>query len=145
MVAMKLPVRWGGVAIFAAVAVCFLSVAHAGIADDPDVKALKEKVDAAEDQTILNLTSKELCDLLDARMKTLEGEIRKKLEGESIALFEKSAAAWREYRKAQVKLEGSFYAGGSIQPLVHNQAYSALTETHIDELIKFRDESLEEH
>jgi uncharacterized protein YecT (DUF1311 family) len=145
MAAMKLPVRWAGAAIFAAVAVSFLPVARAGIADDPEVKALKEKVEAAENQTNLNLTSKELCDLLDARMKTLEGEIRKKLEGEAIALFDKSAAAWREYRTAQVKLEGSFYAGGSIQPLVHNQAYSALTETHIDELTKFKDESLEEN
>lgn len=117
----------------------------AGVADDPEVTALKEKVEAAEDQATLNITSKELCDLLDVRLKSLEGEIRKKLDDDAKALFDKSAAAWRGYRSAQVKLAGSFYEGGSIQPLVHNQAYSDLTETHIDELTQFRDEALEEN
>jgi uncharacterized protein YecT (DUF1311 family) len=123
----------------------FAPLVHAGIADDPEVKALKDKVEAAEDQATLNITSKEVCDLLDGRLKALEGEIRKKLEGDAVALFDKSAAAWRNYRTAQVKLAGSFYEGGSIQPLVHNQAYSDLTETHIDELTRFRDEAFEEH
>lgn len=142
---MNMPLRCAGAAIFSAVVISFLPVAQAGIADDPEVAALKEKIEAAEDQTKLNLISKELCDLLDARMKKVEAQIRKKLDEDAGALFDKSAEAWRSYRTAQVKLEGSFYQGGSIQPLVHNQAYSALTETHIDELIKFRDESLEEH
>lgn len=142
---MNMPLRSAGAAIFSAVVISFLPVAQAGIADDPEVTALKEKIEEAEDQTKLNLISKELCDLLDARMKKVEAQIRKKLDEDAIVLFDKSAEAWRVYRLAQVKLEGSFYAGGSIQPLIHNQAYSALTETHIDELIKFRDESLEEN
>lgn len=139
---MKMPVRWALAAIFSVVVI--LPIARAGIADDPEVKALKEKIEAGENQTNLNLLSKELCDLLDVRMKAVEGQIRKKLEGDALGLFEKSAEAWRSYRTAQVRLEGSFYEGGSIQPLVHNQAYSALTETHIDELTRFKDESLEE-
>jgi len=143
---MKFSVRWAGAALVAAMAgLMFAPLVHAGIADDPEVKALKDKVEAAEDQATLNITSKEVCDLLDGRLKALEGEIRKKLEGDAVALFDKSAAAWRNYRTAQVKLAGSFYEGGSIQPLVHNQAYSDLTETHIDELTRFRDEAFEEH
>jgi len=143
---MKLTVRsCRGVCVFAVAALLACPRLHAGIADDPEVKALQEKVEAAENQTNLNLTSKELCDFLDVRLKALEGEIRQKLEGDAVALFDKSAAAWRNYRTAQVKLAGSFYEGGSIQPLVHNQAYSDLTETHIDELTKFRDEAFEEH
>jgi uncharacterized protein YecT (DUF1311 family) len=118
--------------------------AQAGVADDPDIKALKDKVEAAEDQATLNVTSKKLCDLLDARLKALETKIRQKLDGPARTLFDQSAAAWRNYRSAQVKLAGSFYEGGSIQPLVHNQAYSDLTETHIDELTKFRDAAFEE-
>lgn len=142
---MNMPVRCAGAAIFSAVVISFLPVAQAGIAEDPEVVSLKEKVEAAEDQTKLNLLSKQLCDLLDARMKVLEDAIRKKLDGDAVALFDKSAEAWRSYRSSQVKLEGSFYEGGSIQPLVHNQAYSTLTETHIDELTRFKDESLEEN
>jgi len=142
---MNMPLRFAIAAILSAVVISSLPVAQAGIADDPEVVALKEKVEAAEDQGKLNLISKELCDLLDARMKAVETQIRKKLDEGALALFDESAKAWRAYRSAQVRLEGSFYQGGSIQPLVHNQAYSALTETHIDELIKFRDDSLEEH
>lgn len=120
------------------------AVAWSGIADDPEVKSLKEKADAAGTQTEMNLVSKEICDLLDRRLEALEVQIRKELTGESVSLFEKAAAAWRSFRTAQVLLEGSFYEGGSIQPLVHNQAYSALTETHIDELLKFKEENLED-
>jgi uncharacterized protein YecT (DUF1311 family) len=138
---MKWPVRW----VVAAVSFGFAPLVHAGIADDAEVKALKDKIEAAEDQASLNVTSKELCDLLDARLKALETAIRQKLDGPAKALFDQSAAAWRNYRSAQVKLAGNFYEGGSIQPLVHNQTYSDLTETHIDELTRFRDEAFEEH
>jgi uncharacterized protein YecT (DUF1311 family) len=113
--------------------------AWSGIADDPEVKALKEKLEAASNQTGMNLVSKELCDLLDGRLKSVEDAIHKKLEDTGVQLFERSVTAWREFRLAQVKFEGSFYEGGSIQPLVHNQTFASLTEARIDQLLALKE------
>lgn len=127
-----------------AAAVFGLALAQAGVGDDPDVKAAKEKAEAAESQTDRNITSKAVCDALDVKLKEVEGKIRERLDAGGKSLFDAAAAAWRNYRSAQVKFEGSFYEGGSIQPLVHNQAYSAITETHVDDLIRFKEESIDD-
>lgn len=117
---------------------------QADAGDDADVKAAKEKAEAAESQTDRNITSKAVCDVLDVKLKEVEGKIRERLDAEGKAKFDAAEAAWKNYRSAQVIFEGSFYEGGSIQPLVHNQAYSAITETRIDDLIRFKEESIDD-
>jgi uncharacterized protein YecT (DUF1311 family) len=45
-------------------------------------------------------------------------------------------AAWLEYRASECGLEASFYAGGTIQPMIFADCEVSLTLTRIDDLLR---------
>jgi len=50
------------------------------------------------------------------------------LDAESLALFNKASAVWKDYRTVQVISEGDIYRGGSIRPFIHNSVFMRITE-----------------
>jgi len=64
----------------------------------------------------------------------LEERIKKDLDGEALALFVTASEKWRNYRMAETKAERDIYRGGSIQPLIHNQVFSRITEERLGAL-----------
>lgn len=96
-----------------------------------ELKRLQAALRAAPTQTDLNLTSKALADYWSVELIKVEGKLRKTLAPEALSLFQKATDAWREYRSIQTDFEGDEYRGGSIQPLIRNKVFAALTERRV--------------
>lgn len=101
---------------------------------DYPLAKLRAALDSADTQTDMNLRSYDIGQHLDDKLTKLEERIRGDLVPDSLNLFNKAAATWREYRSAQVSFEGDMYKGGSIQPLIHNSVFSRITEERLDAL-----------
>jgi hypothetical protein len=100
-------------------------------AGDQELVRLRSALDAARSQTEMNLRSEELGRYLDRKIASLEDRIRKDLDSEALVSFVTASKKWREYRMAEMKAEGDVYRGGSIQPLMHNQAFIRITEERL--------------
>lgn len=101
---------------------------------DYQLAKLRAALDSANTQTDMNRRSYDISQHLDGRLAKLEERIRADLEPDSLTLFNKTAATWREYRAAQVGFEGDMYRGGSIQPLIHNSTFTRITQERLDAL-----------
>lgn len=128
--------------------ICFAVIAvgyavHSG-ARTPQVELIKLQaaLHDAQTQTDRNLASKALADYWDLQRLRIEGKLLTILDADARSLFQKTAAAWRDYRSVQVDFEGNFYRGGSIQPLIENTAYASLTARRVKDLEQlYRDNS----
>ncbi|MBU3824199.1 MAG: DUF1311 domain-containing protein [Candidatus Oceanisphaera merdipullorum] len=56
------------------------------------------------------------------------------LEAEQHAPLEKAQQAWLTFRDAQAEFRSTTFAGGSIQPLVYNEALTELTQQRTQQL-----------
>lgn len=116
------------------VSLLFLSlllVSHGFGSTDKELARLRSALIAARSQTDMNLRSGEVAQYLDRKVTTLEERIKKDLDTEAMSLFVAASEKWRDYRMAQTKAEGDVYRGGSMQPLVHNQVFSRITEERL--------------
>ncbi len=111
--------------------ISLLFASHAEASPDQELARLRSALTAGQSQTDLNLRSGELAQYLDRKVTTLEERIKQDLDRETLALFVAAAGKWRDYRTAQTQAEGNVYRGGSIQPLVHNQVFSRITEERL--------------
>jgi uncharacterized protein YecT (DUF1311 family) len=111
-----------------------LLASHAYASTDKELAHLRAALMAAKSQTDMNLRSGELAQYLDRKVAGLEERIKKDLDREALALFVAASEKWRDYRLAQTKAEGDVYRGGSIQPLIHNQVFSRITEERLSAL-----------
>lgn len=101
---------------------------------DPELQRLTAILDKAEGQTDMNLASFRISGYWDAKLESLQTRISKKLDAGGQRKFGETIGVWERYRTEEVQFEASFYEGGSIQPLIANQAYSAITEDRVVEL-----------
>ena len=120
----------GSLILIVTFAVCSL---RAGTVDF-ELAKLEAALQAANTQMDMNIRSGEIGVYLDRKLTRLEDRIRKDLDTEGLKLFEKAAAAWREYRQAQALFEGDTYRGGSMRPLVHNSVFARITQERISAL-----------
>jgi uncharacterized protein YecT (DUF1311 family) len=108
------------------------SAAPGGYAStDQELVRLRSALSTAQSQMEMNLRSGELAQYLDQKVTALEERIKKDLDREALASFTSAARKWRDYRTAQTKAEGDVYRGGSMQPLIHNQVFSRITEERL--------------
>ena len=104
----------------------------------PDAKlaALRARLEIAQTQADMNELSAEIAQHQDRKLAKLEERVRNDLYDEELkAKLDKAAALWREYRDIQAEFAGDMYQGGSIRPLIYNEAYTRLTEERIAALI----------
>lgn len=103
---------------------------------DAKLAALRARLDAAQTQADMNGLSAEISQHQDRKLAKLEERVRNDLHDEELkAELDKASALWREYRHVQAEFEGDMYRGGSVQPLVRNEAFTRLTEERIAALI----------
>lgn len=102
---------------------------------DSKLVALQAEMNAAVTQSDMNSISFRISQHLDQKLAKLEDLVRKDLDPGQLALFNKAATQWREYRETQADFSGDIYRGGSILPLILNGALSALTEERIRGLL----------
>src|SRR6266536_6432546 len=114
--------------------------AQAGAASDAELRRLTSNLESAKTQPDMNLASKKLADFWDSKLIAIEGRIEGRLDGKEGKEFADSKKRWRSHRSSEVAFRSGFFAGGSIQPLIANAAYSQITEHRVVELESlFRD------
>lgn len=104
----------------------------------PDAKlaALRARLEAAQTQADMNELSAEISQHQDRKLAKLEELVRNDLHDEELEVkLDKATVLWREYRDVQAEFEGDMYQGGSIRPLIYNEAFTRLTEERIAALI----------
>ncbi len=104
----------------------------------PDAKlaALRAKLETAQTQADMNELSAETSQHQDRKLAKLEELVRNDLHDEELkGKFDQDAALWREYRNVHAEFVGDMYQGGSIRPLIYNEAFTRLTEERITALI----------
>lgn len=104
----------------------------------PDAKlaAFRARLEAAQTQADMNELSAEISQHQDRKLAKLEELVRNDLHNEELeAKLDKAAALWREYRNVHAEFVGDMYQGGSIRPLIYNEAFTRLTEERIAALI----------
>jgi Lysozyme inhibitor LprI len=67
----------------------------------------------------------------DEELRTIFQQTLRGLEGDGVALLERSQMVWAQYREAEVEREGQIWNGGSIRPLMANLKYEAITRQRI--------------
>jgi hypothetical protein len=78
-------------------------------------------------------TEKELIDLI-SKIKEATKEIQYNVLEDS--LFDRTISAWKEYRKVKAEIDGSYFKGGTIEPLIYCNSLITTTEEKIESLKK---------
>jgi uncharacterized protein YecT (DUF1311 family) len=112
----------------------FVFAASVSAGADKELIRLEAALDAARSQTDMNLQSGDIAQYLDRKVTELENRIKKDLDSDALALFTAASDEWRKYRIAETRFEGDTYRGGSIQPLIHNQVFSRITQERLEAL-----------
>jgi uncharacterized protein YecT (DUF1311 family) len=104
------------------------------VTPDPELAQLEAALAAAMTQTDMNIASVKIAEFLDSKLASVEKQVARKLDNVEQERFAEFNERWRRYRIQDVQFWASFYEGGTIQPLVANNAYSAITAQRITEL-----------
>ncbi len=107
---------------------------RAGETPEAELARLQHALEEANSQADMNMASRDLAEYWDRALEREEARVLKDCDEEQARLFKKAQKLWREFRDAEVKFQGDSYRGGSIQPLIHNTAYAALTKQRVKEL-----------
>ena len=119
-----------GILIFALIAITL----HAGESAEQELERLQRALKVAISQTDMNVASGELAKYWDQALQKEEKKILASCDAETTKLFQKAQQSWREFRKAEVAFQGDAVRGGSMQPLVCNSTFAALTERRVRDL-----------
>lgn len=85
-------------------------------------------------QLELNSAAERHLEVSEFMLRKAYQQVEEVVEGERLALLEKSQAEWLEYRDATLELISSRYAGGSIAPLIRAQNAVRMNQDRIAEL-----------
>jgi uncharacterized protein YecT (DUF1311 family) len=100
-------------------------------AEDPKLRQLEARLEAAQSQQDMNIASGELARYLDKQLVEKEDEITKNMDACGLQLFLEASKLFRAYRVAQVSIEGDRYRGGSICPLMWNEMFNRMTRERL--------------
>jgi uncharacterized protein YecT (DUF1311 family) len=112
----------------------YTNVSNAQKGDDPELQRLGAALDAAMGQSDMNLASWNVSLYWDAKLASVEKQVEQKLDDEERKQFAESKERWRKYRALEVQFKVDFFAGGSIQPLIANSAYTEITVHRVEEI-----------
>src|SRR5690606_15275007 len=101
---------------------------------EAELARLQHALEEANSQADMNMASRDLAEYWERTLEREEARVLKDCDEEQARLFKKAQKLWREFRDAEGKVQGDSYRGGSLQPLIHNTAYAALTEQRIKDL-----------
>ena len=107
------------------------------VTPETELERLTAVFDAAETQTDLNVASYDLAKFWDGKLASIEERIEhilEKYDGDEQERFLQSKDRWRSHRTEEVEFVTHFFEGGSIVPLIANQAYTNTTKHRIAEL-----------
>jgi len=113
---------------------CSTAPAFSALPFDPELARLSHALEISRSQSDLNVASGHLADYWDRRLLAVEQQIVAQLNPADRKKFTKVQAEWRRFRSSEVAFGASFFAGGSIQPLMANSRYALLTEHRVTEL-----------
>jgi uncharacterized protein YecT (DUF1311 family) len=108
--------------------------ADAGLTSDAELRRLTVTLDAAKNQTDMNLASWNISKFWDARLASVEKRLEDKLDKQHFKQFTESSGRWRRYRTSEVKFDSDVFSGGSIRPLIANESYAQITQDRVTEL-----------
>ena len=114
-----------------AVAYIFTACTKESKPADSKLAALQAELDAAVTTFDMNCKSLEIYEHLDKKVVTLEDRIKKDLDPQFLASFEKSSAFWREYRKAEADLAYDECGRGSIRTLMRDGVLIRLSKERL--------------
>jgi uncharacterized protein YecT (DUF1311 family) len=100
-------------------------------AEDKKLTELESRLASAMNQAEMNAASGEIAAHLDKELFKKELEIVKVLDEDSARLFKRASKLWRDYRMAQISFEEALHRGGSIEPLIRNDAFSRITQERL--------------
>lgn len=92
---------------------------------------LEAELDAAITTVDMNEKSYAIYEHLDHQVVTIEGRIRNDLDPQSLALFGKASALWREYMNAEADLAYEEYKQGTIRTLMRNGVLIRLSKERL--------------
>jgi uncharacterized protein YecT (DUF1311 family) len=118
----------------------FVVAVHASNSAPDELVRLQRALDSAMTQTDMNIASGELAKYWDRELAKEEARVLGACDSEHAKLFRSAQKSWRDFRSAETKFHGDVYRGGSIQPLIHNSTYAALTEQRVKALRALADE-----
>ena len=104
---------------------------------ETELERLTTVFNAAETQADLNIASNDLAKFCDGKLASIEERIERvlqKCDGDEQEQFLQSKDRWRSHRTGEVEFVAHWFEGGSIVPLVANQAYTNITKHRIAEL-----------
>jgi uncharacterized protein YecT (DUF1311 family) len=105
--------------------------------NEMELKRLEVQLDRAMTQGEMNVATGELARFWDSRLAEVETRIEGKLNKKERKDFSKSKKRWRAYRAKEVAFQAKYFEGGSIQPLMANDAYNEITKHRVTELDSF--------
>lgn len=108
---------------------------YVAVAEQLSEQAERAEQDAewghAGTQLEMNQISSNKATQADEELRTIFQQTLRGLEGDGVALLERSQMVWAQYREAEVEREGQIWNGGSIRPLMANLKYEAITRQRI--------------
>ena len=132
-----------GSRFFLALSLCLLTMsAKASGRPDAELQRITSTVQDAKTQTDMNLASKKLADYWEAKLVAVQTKIESKLDAKERKEFAQSNKRWQSFRTGEVAFRARLYEGGSMQPLIANNAYSEITEHRVSELQSLLSEGL---
>ncbi|MBE2181632.1 MAG: DUF1311 domain-containing protein [Chthoniobacterales bacterium] len=107
---------------------------QAGEPTEAELARLQHALEEANSQADMNMASRDLAEYWDRVLEREETRVLAACDADQAKLFQKAQKLWRAFRNAEVEFQGDSSRGGSIQPLIHNTTYAALTERRVKEL-----------
>lgn len=101
---------------------------------EAELARLQHALEEADSQADMNMASRDLAEYWDRVLEREESRVLAACDEDQAKLFQKARKLWRAFRDAEVEFQGDSSRGGSIQPLIHNTTYAALTEQRVKEL-----------
>lgn len=93
-----------------------------------------QAVDVPNTQTELNQNAQLSSQKADLALSNAYQQLMTSLEADRHAQLEAAQQAWLNFRDAEAEFRSAIFSGGSIQPLIYNQALTELTEQRIEQL-----------
>ena len=89
---------------------------------------------AGNTQTGLNQGAQVSYQKADLALANAYQQLMNSLEADRHTQLEIAQQAWLNFRDAEAEFRSAIFSGGSIQPLIYNQALTELTEQRIEQL-----------